>query len=361
VPDKAHPDIPRRTRGDRQPRGAAAIVFLAAAAAVLWGGSALAQAPRLVCEAPEFRFGQADSTRTIEHTFVLRNLGDADLAIRAIRPDCGCTAVRADDLTVPPGGRTAIQARLSLKGLKGALRKRLIVESNDPTMPLFTLVMEGEAVTGVDLRPERIALGAITLDSNDVHGIDILFRTNRPIRILHLDVTSPFFAARQEAPAPGFQHRVTVHAVPPFRPGPIQAALVILTDHPDFPRLEVPILGRAVADVYVTPEEIVLEAGAAGPEAARLLVVRSIRGQPFNVTRVEPPLPDMRVRTQPLRGGAHRIELRFHPDDTLDGHVLKIATDYPDVPELEVPFRVVHPVSPEADAAGGTPVPEEQP
>lgn len=313
---------------------------------------AYAQMPRLVCDAPEYRFGQADSGRVIEHTFVVRNTGDADLKIAAIRPDCGCTAVRAGDLTVPPGGSTTVQTRLSLKGFKGPLRKRLIVESNDPTMPLFTLSMAGDVVTGVEIRPERIALGAITLDSNDVHDLDILFRTNRPVHILHLDVTSPFFEARQAVPAPGFQHRITIHALPPFRPGLIQATVVILTDHPEYPRIEVPIVGRAVADIYATPEEIVVNADAQSPELARLVMVRSIRGQSFRVIRVDPPLPDMRVRIQALRGNAHRIELRFRPDPVLDGRSLMIVTDYPGVPPLDVPFRVEYPPAPEGSADG---------
>ncbi len=301
-----------------------------------------AQVPRMICETPEFDFGQAAGDAVIEHVFELRNTGDAQLLIKAIRPDCGCTSIKADNLEAPPGGIVQIHVRLSLKGLTGRVRKRLIVESNDPLKPLFTLTLTGTAVPGVELRPERISLGAVTIDSNDIIGVDINFRTNRPIHILYADVTSPFFSARIEKPLPGFQHRVSVRAIPPLQPGLIQTALVILTDHPEFPRLEVPIIGRAVASLYVTPEEIVFEPSSEKLEYARLLVVRSLSGSSFEITDVQTPQKNARARKQAIRGGAYRIDLRFQPTLELDGQSLTIFTDCPKVPELIVPFRVLN-------------------
>lgn len=321
--------------------------------ALIMAGRCLAgPEPRIFCAVPEYRFGQRDSAQVVEHSFVLKNNGDAELFIKAIRPDCGCIAVRSDLLALPPGGSTSIDVRLALKGLRGVMRKRVIVESNDPVSPLFSLILKGEATTGVTIRPERIALGAVTLDSNDIHDIDILFHTNRPIHILHADVTSPFFEASPSPPAPGCHARITLRALPPFRPGLIQAALVILTDHPEFSRLEVPITGRAVATVYVTPEEITFhnDSNTQG-ELVRLLVVRSIQAQPFNVIHVEKP-SSIRTRIQALRDGVYRIELRFDPVADLDGELLKITTDYPGIPELTIPFRAIGSIPPASDRSG---------
>ncbi len=208
----------------------------------------------------------------------------------------------------------------------------------------------------MEIRPERIMLGSITFDSNDVHDIDFSFRTNRLVRVLHVDVSSPFFEVRRTKPAAGFQYRVSVSSIPPFQPGGINASVVILTDHPEFPRLEVPITGRVVADVYVSPEEIVVDPSRGMGEVVRLLVVRSIRKQPFKILSLEPSVQGIRARFKSMRENVYRVELRFTPDSALDGETLKITTDFSTIPVLEIPFKVVSPPTPEEELAEPEPL-----
>jgi hypothetical protein len=59
--------------------------------------------PRILCEEPTFDFGSRDASETVDHTFVLRNTGTADLEIKSVQPACGCTTAELEKKTVPPG------------------------------------------------------------------------------------------------------------------------------------------------------------------------------------------------------------------------------------------------------------------
>ena len=96
-------------------------------------------APKLVCDEPTYKFGELESSETVEHTFILRNEGDLDLEITRVKPACGCTAANLSEKIIHPGGEAQIRTRLSLRGRRGRQRKSITVESNDPKQPRLLL------------------------------------------------------------------------------------------------------------------------------------------------------------------------------------------------------------------------------
>ena len=93
-------------------------------------------APKLACDEPEYQFGELDSSETVKHNFVIRNEGDEPLKITRVRTDCGCTLARLKDKTLAPGEQTTLLSTLSLKGRHGKQRKRITLETNDPSQDL---------------------------------------------------------------------------------------------------------------------------------------------------------------------------------------------------------------------------------
>ena len=104
--------------------------------------------PRIFCEEPTFDFGSRDASEVVDHTFVLKNTGTADLEIKRVQPACGCTTAELEKKVVPPGESSRISAKLSLAGRGGELQKPILIESNDTTNPALQLVMKG--VVGAD-------------------------------------------------------------------------------------------------------------------------------------------------------------------------------------------------------------------
>jgi hypothetical protein len=100
-------------------------------------------APKAVFQSDTENFGNVENKKEVSSRFLLRNQGQSDLIIRAIKPTCGCTVVNPDKTTISPGDSTYIESKLILKGLKGYFNKSVTVITNDPKDYKQTLWMIG--------------------------------------------------------------------------------------------------------------------------------------------------------------------------------------------------------------------------
>jgi len=72
-------------------------------------------------------------------SFVLENHGSADLVIRGVRADCGCTVIKLsdEDRIIPPSGRFELMAKFDTRGRSrpGVQTNSIKVTTNDPVEP----------------------------------------------------------------------------------------------------------------------------------------------------------------------------------------------------------------------------------
>jgi len=166
------------------------VASLAVALAVLTLGAA-AQ-PKLAVEPMVLDFGEVAEGWLVIHTFVLRNVGTAELQFpRDPATDCGCTTTGLPIKRLAPGQSVGLVVRFDSTGFGGySVTKKVYVYSNDPQTPTLTLTLTGrvrkaQAWEGsasdlygsyfllVDLRaPEEFAkgrlLGAINIPFKDL-------------------------------------------------------------------------------------------------------------------------------------------------------------------------------------------------
>lgn len=305
---------------------------------ILWLGSAGAQdRPELVCAEPEYFFGAVSNTNNIQHVFLLANDGDRPLTIYRVKSDCGCLLIRQPVTTLAPGEETALAVKYLLKGRRGPQRRRIAIESDDPVQPRFFLYMFGEALAEIEIDPEQVYWGNIRADGNGEKQVEIKF-TDGPYRILAVSNPAPFLAAAVATAPAG---RILVRLQPPLPLGSFYYPLQVITDHPRFPELAIPMQGRVVGELYAVPEALALNADDQEP-VNRTLLVKSSRRQSFRILRVDSPAPSIRVniRTTILSGWRLDVQnLAAKPE--LDGRELIIVTDCAAMPELRVPIRVM--------------------
>src|SRR5919198_1171592 len=96
-------------------------------------------APQLVVEQPVYSFGTILQGKKVEHTFILKNAGDAPLQIKQVKPSCGCTAANVSSPTIQPGKKGEIKASFNSANFYGSVSKGIAVESNDPKNPTLNL------------------------------------------------------------------------------------------------------------------------------------------------------------------------------------------------------------------------------
>ena len=105
---------------------------------------ALANAPVVKVDDPEFRFGKIKQGERKEHVFVLSNEGNSDLHIRKVKASCGCTAVQPEKKVIAPGESVNIKTVFNSAGKSGNQNKTITIITNDPKKSKLILWVKGE-------------------------------------------------------------------------------------------------------------------------------------------------------------------------------------------------------------------------
>ena len=97
----------------------------------LLGGQASASQPKMVLAEDHFDFGEVFEDRLLNHSFVIKNTGNAPLEISKVDPDCACT-VADYERTIPAGGQGEISLKIKPYSVLHEFRKATRVWTNDP-------------------------------------------------------------------------------------------------------------------------------------------------------------------------------------------------------------------------------------
>ena len=123
----------------------------------------------------------------------------------------------------------------------------------------------------------------------------------------------------------------------------MEAKLVIRTDHPQRPTVELPVLFMVSTDLVVAPRELVFPVASDEP-VTRYIIVRSPGNQPFQLANVETPNPEIKTEISPFGPNGYRIQvLNLRPHLELNQRVIRIHTAIPGQAPLDVPIRIISP------------------
>jgi hypothetical protein len=111
----------------------------------VWGRPASFQTtgPRAVPVEPSKDYGSCRKGEKIEHDFLVRNDGNAELLITEVRPSCGCT-VASFDKSIAPGKLGKVHVVIDTTAFSGPIAKAVIVLTNDPALPQFQLTLRAK-------------------------------------------------------------------------------------------------------------------------------------------------------------------------------------------------------------------------
>jgi hypothetical protein len=207
---------------------------------------------------PSFNFGSVSQGQKVEHEFVVRNDGDAELVIQRIAPSCGCTAAAMSASAIKPGAAEKIKVTFNTAGFHGTKTKSVSVLTNARNQQEITLRLQGTIVRDVTVTPERIDFGEIAAD------------TSQPLRSRQFSVEVAEGADRQIASVrsmskflvvepKGAQGRVQQYAValsPDAPRGEFRDRIVVEFNDPDHSSVNVPVNASVVGDVRLIPSTV---------------------------------------------------------------------------------------------------------
>jgi hypothetical protein len=309
--------------------------------------AARAAAPRLAIDEAVFDFGAVDRGTRVEHTFALRNAGDAPLRIEAVKSSCGCTVTLVSARDVPPGETGRLSVSVDTTRMTGRATKTVTVHTNDPDAPASGLTVTGEVRADLVVTPSPLYLGRVRRGESTHHEVHV--RPGRPEAVYSVTVVEhdhPALRARLERRTDQPEQWIVIEVDPDAPPGHFDERLTLHTTSAREPLITLSVFGSIEGDVVVLPPHVTFGVARGGASPKRELSIRNRGVRPVTVTGVSVP---REIATYDLRavrkGREYRLTLRLRPGlppGKVEGAV-EIFTDHPDEARLVVPlYAIVH-------------------
>ena len=319
-----------------------------------------AKAPKLTLVDAVKDFGTVAKGAKLDHAFTIRNTGNADLEIIAVRPACGCTVAEFDKV-IKPGQSGKVVAHVDTTSFTGPISKAVMIESNDTTNPTAQVAVHAVVKPFVEAYPAGqmrfnflqgdVESQSIVLYSEETEPFEIV-RIESPrewVKVEHAKITDEAQLAKNVGRPGQAQHRITVTAGgPDAKLGPVVEKVKIVTNSRHQPEYIVNLYGVVRPRYRVEPLGGVNfgEVAPNEPAATRSLLVRTGNMKDpasFAVTKVESSVPAVKTEIRPLANKGE-YEVTLHLDEKakpgdLAGEV-KIYTTDDVIPVTTVPVKV---------------------
>jgi len=192
------------------------LLLLTAAGTLTWLWTALA-GPRLVVSEPSLDFGQLTNVAAVAHTFVLRNIGDADAAIQRVELGCGsCLSATLATNVVPAGGETPLTCEMNLRSVRGNVARSVKVVAGKETL---TLTLAADVAVAYQPPAREVLPSELVFEAKAEPQTRIVWlRQHGAQPVALLDVIAPSENFRCEVDpdpsTPSYRVYVTAHDLP---------------------------------------------------------------------------------------------------------------------------------------------------
>lgn len=238
----------------------ARFLFLSSLLTVCVASSAFAAA-RAVAPEPIVDVGKVAQGDKVEHSFELRNEGDAVLVVREVKPACGCTVAEFDK-SIAAGASGKIKTVLSTSAFSGPIAKSVQVFTNDSQTPEITLVIKAVIQPRIEVDPGYARFIVIEGKGSE-SSTQTLWTTDGPeltirsVRSPYPFVKATYARVEQEtgAAAGGQKWQVRLTIDRDKAPvGPLADYVEIETNHPGQAIVKIPVSGFVRPELSVTPK-----------------------------------------------------------------------------------------------------------
>jgi hypothetical protein len=321
----------------------------------LLAGAAVAQeteggGPKMVVADKILEFSTVAQGEVIEANFKLVNEGSEPLLVKAVRPTCGCTVAEFDK-EIAAEGEGWIKAKLDTSGFSGPITKSILVVTNDPETPSMSLVIKAEVQPYLDVDPRPLVRFSTVQLSEATEKLTVSTAMDQEFRITEVESSVPFVnaavrkleASELKAGRNSSQYELTVTMSAEAPVGPVNAQLILHTDHPKAKKVPVRVFGVVRALIHVTPSQIQFGSVEAKVKPGRnVIVVNNQEGKAVKVTGAEVNDPAFAADVLTIEDGQrYQVTVSVQPeaDPGSRDAVLSIATTDSEFPQLMVPVR----------------------
>jgi hypothetical protein len=306
-------------------------------------------APRAVVSEVVHDIGHVRQGQPVAHEFSVKNEGTAALLLDRVDFDLPGLTARFPGM-IPPGGTGKVRVELNSKIYTGEMDWEGELRSNDPTQPRIKLVLTGVVDPVIEIAPMHAAYIRAYADEIGSETLRVINHDERPLKIVALERRGEHFVAdvREIRAGREFELKVSVPVGTPF--GKYEEALVLITDHPTFPKVPVGVNILVQRDLQARPETVDFEVIdlailKGDPKLIDNLfetVTLAKRGGDFAITGIRSDVPFLRVSQTPAAGRSAKFQLDVQVirEKLAVGSVwgaIVVTTDDPKFPEITIP------------------------
>lgn len=325
-----------------------------ALAAVLLALPAVSKAePQAVLDPVTIELGEIEEGGEYERFVELKNAGDGVLTLEDVKPSCGCTAAAVDSNVELKAGETQkIRLTFNSRNMEGGVTKKVTVRTNDPVNPSMEIIIKANVHRSLKWDPRYLSFSQVGLSDKVEQKVTVEADKNLDLKVLSAfvqgglrgDKDSRLFDVQVSERRPGEErdaYDLTVRMSERRKPQRISETLVVVTNVAGKDTLRIPIRGEVAGRISFSPTYAVLALVSPGEEATRDVMLSASEGT-FKVLKAE--VPDSPVRAEVVpdsQPGRYTVHLTYVGEEAGSNGVrqLRVETDDPDQPVIEVPVR----------------------
>lgn len=321
------------------------------AAAVCLGAATTVAEPRAVAGETIQDVGRIDDFRDVDVTYAITNDGDSDLQLVDVVASCGCTVADYDEV-IAPGDTGEVAVTLKPQGYSGPLARSVRVYTNDAGNPYIELVVKAVIAPSVYMTPGYARLVGLVGEPIDLARQVLWAPDVDDFQVTGATATVPFVevevrpATSEEAAEEGSGNQWVVEArlgddVPD---GIFEDTVVIHTNHPRRPQVELPLFGQVHAPVRSVPSSLELGTHPQGEEieaSVRLATLDENLEVEYGQATLAAGAPGSIATRYETEGEVTYLVVVFQSDWPA-GEIeteISVPTDHPQVPAITIPVR----------------------
>ncbi|MBI5118590.1 DUF1573 domain-containing protein [Candidatus Poribacteria bacterium] len=299
--------------------------------------------PRIVFSELEHDFGTLGARQTAKHTFKFRNEGNATLVVGDVKSTCGCTGTLLSKKEIAPGENGEIEVTFNSGNSSGQKKKSIYVSSNDLQQPKLELHIMAKVVIPVELKPLTLYWSA---DKNQPPNrrAELVLDQNVKLNVTKLESSSPAFKAsvqpRKIDESGGYYIDVTYDGTLP--PGEHRATLSVLTDNPEYSKLDIALICKVTGPVRAVPEVATLGVIKDDTLPTRIIRLYSTSGKSFEITEIKSTNPILKAefsKENVPNSYQVKVSLTAKPPLGAFSEKLLIQTNDPEQASLQIPVH----------------------
>ncbi len=215
-------------------------------------------------DSPVHDFGIMPLGTSGQHTFILRNIGDAPLTVDFIDKTCQCTDIQISRRIVPPGETTGVTLVWTPTKYKLDFSQTARFRTNDPRQFELDLRVKGRVQQIVQANPMAVSFGDLSTGSAGETVLDIVGFRDPDLAVTRVEWLEPetakYFHAEivpltehERTPYKGSQSgsRLRLRIEPGMPIGPVVQRVKVHLNQADLEPLMVPVQGNIVGKVNV--------------------------------------------------------------------------------------------------------------